>query len=67
MVTLTGIVTILSVSFAWEVIGISYFSMQTVSSLVPILSCTEIVVEAMGRVLVGGCTVVWGVEGTAPC
>lgn len=28
--------------------------MQTVSVSVPILSCTEIVVEAMYRVLVGG-------------
>lgn len=52
-----GIVTIFPVSFVWEVIGFSCFSLQRGSAFVSILSCTEIVVEAMYRVLVGGCRV----------
>lgn len=52
-----GIVPIFPVSFVWEVIGFSCFSLQTGSAFVPILSGTEIVVEAMYRVLVGGCRV----------
>lgn len=52
-----GIVTIFPVSFVWEVTGFSWYSMLIGSAFVPILSCTETVVEAMFRVLVGGCRV----------